>query len=259
MAASVVNQSSGRKNKMSLHLREWWLKLTVRMVLKPKMWSTVLLQDSAGWQIQNLTRNLPSCRHNGYNDIDSWKATLASLHSCASLEPVGLEMKNSLSVLLMMAVVRLLMEGIIGASYVGAEGGGPMCRTGSDDTKLPSKYCLHSSSCNQGKGNKLLLSLDWLGQWNWSVVRNCEVALKCMGGINPLIPASLYGLALMSLWSWPYQISGPSMGLNGTSSNGHGDKSEACFFIFWLQIEQCSRSYDVPLRKAVMRHGPVRG
>jgi hypothetical protein len=159
----------------------------------------------------------------------------------------------------MMAVVRLLMEGILGVSYLGAEGGGPTCITGSDDTKLPTKYCLHSSLDDQCKGNKSLLSSDRLGQWNWSVVRNCEVALKGMGGMNPLIPASLYGLALMGLWSWPYWLSGPSMGLNGMSCNGYRDKSKACFFIFQVGIEQCSRSYDMPLREAVMRHGPVKG
>jgi hypothetical protein len=37
------------------------------------------------------------------------------------LEPVGLEMNNSLSTLLMMAVVSLLMEGVLGILYVDAE------------------------------------------------------------------------------------------------------------------------------------------
>jgi hypothetical protein len=30
-------------------------------------------------------------------------------------------------------------------------------------------------------------------------VRNCDVALKGMGGVNLLIPASLYGLAVIGL------------------------------------------------------------
>ena len=161
-----------------------------------------------------------------------------------------------------MAVVRVLMEGIVGLSYIGPAGGGPTCMIGMDDIESPSKYCLHSSSDNHWKGNKSSFSLDRLGQWNWdlwSVVRNCDVALNGVGGVNPLIPTSLYGLEVIGLWSWPYWLSGPLIGSNGTSSYGYGDKSEACFFIFLLGILQCSSLYDAPLWEAVMRHGPVKG
>ncbi len=78
--------------------------------------------------------------------------------------PIGFEINNSLSELLMMAVVRVLMEGIVGWSYIGAAGGGPMCMIGMEDIELSSKYCLRSSSDNHWKGNKLLFSLDRLGQ-----------------------------------------------------------------------------------------------
>ncbi len=30
-------------------------------------------------------------------------------------------------------------------------------------------------------------------------MRNCDVALKGVGGVNPLIPTSLYGLAVIGL------------------------------------------------------------
>ncbi len=51
------------------------------------------------------------------------------------------------------------------------------------------------------------------------------------------MPASLNGLALIGLWSWPYWLSEPSTGLKGMSSRGYGDRSEACFLSF-----QCSWS-----------------
>ncbi len=31
------------------------------------------------------------------------------------------------------------------------------------------------------------------------MVRNCDVALNGVGGVNPLIPASLYGLEIIGL------------------------------------------------------------
>ncbi len=78
--------------------------------------------------------------------------------------PIGFEIKNSLSELLMMAVVRVLMEGIVGLSYISVAGGGPMCMIGMEDIELPSKYHLRSSSDDHWKGNKLLVSSDRLGQ-----------------------------------------------------------------------------------------------
>ncbi len=53
-------------------------------------------------------------------------------------------------------------------------------------------------------------------------------------------------------------MSEPSTGSNGMSSSGYGDKSEACFFSLQFGVEQCLSLYDVPLRIAVMRHGPVK-
>jgi hypothetical protein len=73
-------------------------------------------------------------------------------------------MKDSLSGLLMMVVVRVLMEGIVGLLYISAAGGGPACMIGREDIELPSKYCLCSSSEDHWKWNKLLFSLDRLGQ-----------------------------------------------------------------------------------------------
>jgi hypothetical protein len=64
----------------------------------------------------------------------------------------------------MMAVVRVLMEGIVGLLYIGAAGSGPMCMIGMEDIKLPSKYHLRSSSDNHWKVNKLLFGSDRLGQ-----------------------------------------------------------------------------------------------
>jgi hypothetical protein len=63
-----------------------------------------------------------------------------------------------------MAVVRVLMEGIVGLSYVSAAGGGPMCMIGMEDIESPSKYHLHSSSDDHWKGNKSSFSSDRLGQ-----------------------------------------------------------------------------------------------
>ncbi len=64
----------------------------------------------------------------------------------------------------MMAVVRVLMEGIVGLSYIGAAGSGPMCMIGMDDIESPLKYQLRSPSDNHWKGNKSLFSSDRLGQ-----------------------------------------------------------------------------------------------
>jgi hypothetical protein len=78
--------------------------------------------------------------------------------------PIGFEIKNSLSELLMMAVVRVPMEGIVGLLYIGAAGGGPMCMIQMEDIELPSKYRLCSSSDDHWKGNKSSFSSDRLGQ-----------------------------------------------------------------------------------------------
>ncbi len=78
--------------------------------------------------------------------------------------PIGFKIKNSLSELMMMAVVRVLMEGIIGLLYIGAAGGGPMCMIGMEDIESPSKYRLRSSSDDHWKGNNSSFSLDRLGQ-----------------------------------------------------------------------------------------------
>ncbi len=78
--------------------------------------------------------------------------------------PVRLEMKNSLSALLMMAVVRVLVEGTVGLSYAGAAGSGPTCMIGMDEIESPSKYCARSSLDDHWKGTKSSLSSDRLGQ-----------------------------------------------------------------------------------------------
>jgi hypothetical protein len=76
--------------------------------------------------------------------------------------------------------------------------------------------------------------------------------------LYPSMPASLNGLAFVGLWRCPYQLSEPSTGSKGMSLRGYGDRSEECFLSFRCGMEQCWSLYKVPLRIAVMRHGPVK-
>jgi hypothetical protein len=58
----------------------------------------------------------------------------------ASLVPILLEIKNSLSELVcMMDRVRMLSGGIVGVEYVGAEGGGPVYMTGRVKIESPKR------------------------------------------------------------------------------------------------------------------------
>ena len=55
-------------------------------------------------------------------------------------------MKNSLSELCIIAAVNKWMAGIVGMVCIGADGGGPVLRTGSVAMELPSMYRWSSAS-----------------------------------------------------------------------------------------------------------------
>jgi hypothetical protein len=58
--------------------------------------------------------------------MDSWSATQTRCHLGASLGPMLLEIKKSLSEHCMMDQVRMLSGGIVGVEYSSEEGGGPV-------------------------------------------------------------------------------------------------------------------------------------
>ncbi len=71
--------------------------------------------------------------------MESCNATQTSCHLRASLVPILLEIKKSLSELCMMDQVRMLSGGIVGVEYIGAEAGGPVYMTGRVKIKLPER------------------------------------------------------------------------------------------------------------------------
>ena len=110
--------------------------------------------------------------------------------------------KNNFSKLCIIVAVNKWMAGIVGMVCIGADGGGPVLRTGSVVMELPSLYRWSSASPCHWNGVISSLSSEGLGQWNlaqYPVVARFLATLNGLSGMNPLIPAALNRCDVISL------------------------------------------------------------
>ena len=125
----------------------------------------------------------------------------------------------------------------------GGTGGGPLYMIGGENDGSSDINLRRLSSSRHGGGIMSLLCLDSVGQRKLVKLpasTNFWETRKGVGGLNPLRPASLKGLAPIGRYNWPYRVSAPWMGSKGMSLAGYGDRSAACFFCVHLGWRQCS-------------------
>jgi len=107
-----------------------------------------------------------------------------------------------MSELCIVAAVNKWMAGIVGMVCVGADGGGPVLRTGSVVMESPSLYRWSSALSCHWNGAISSLSSERLDQWNlvqYPVVARFVATLNGLSGVNPLIPAALNGYDVIGL------------------------------------------------------------
>jgi hypothetical protein len=106
-----------------------------------------------------------------------------------------------------------------------------------------------SSSDNEGKGSRFGLEMP-------DACAKVTCTLNGFAGGNPSMPASRYDFCWICLLICPNVLSAPWIGVNGTRSRGHGDKSLACFLFCCFDL-QCCNFYEPPASFSITSHGPV--